>query len=837
MNGWHDGFAHPLHGWDHLVVMIAIGLWATQQRGRAIWLIPLTFIGVMTVGGIVGATGIVLPGVEKAILLSVVVCTVLVARRIRLRPSVSVLVVGLFGFAHGFAHGAEMPHSASFAMFGLGFILATLLLHGCGIAVGRAVAVVLAGFVAVSGVAQDAVSLPAVTPTPKPGGQQSVAVEEPVVVVGRSDSLVGAAESASQGTVGATQLEERPLLRASEVLETVPGMIVTQHSGDGKANQYFLRGFNLDHGTDFATSVNGVPVNLPTHAHGQGYTDLNFMIPELVETVNYKKGVYYADQGDFSSAGAADLEYFHVLPTGIALAQVGMYDYYRTLLAGSPRVGPGNLLYAGELVYNDGPWDNPAHFRKGNGVLRYSVGGDQDGWSVTAMAYKAKWDSTDQIAQHAVREGIIDRFGTLDDSDGGNSQRYSLSAEWHRTGENGLTRLVAYGYYYDLDLFSNFTYFLDDPVNGDQFEQKDSRWVGGLLASHSWQMTLGPVKMDNTVGAQFRIDTIHNGLFHTVQRERLSTIRSDDIVETTGAVYTETREQWAPWFRSIAGLRFDIVNFDVSSNTHQNSGNVTDTIPNPKLALIFGPWANTEFYLDGGLGYHSNDGRGVTTNVEPGSNPPVKVQPADPLVRTYGAEVGARSTWIPNLQSTLALWWLKIDSELLFVGDAGTTEASRPSERYGLEFANFYTPTKWLTLDADFAFTHARFTNNDPAGDYIPGSPNAVISAGITVHDLHGFFGSLRLRYFGPRPLIEDGSVQSDSTLLLNAQVGYQINKTWTVTVDFFNLLNSKDSDISYYYASRLAGEPPGPDDGGYNDIHFHPVEPFQVRAAVTARF
>ena len=246
---------------------------------------------------------------------------------------------------------------------------------------------------------------------------------------------------------------------------------------------------------------------------------------------------------------------------------------------------------------------------------------------------------------------------------------------------------------------------------------------------------------------------------------------------------------------------------------------------------------NAEFYLNGGLGYHSNDGRGVTTNVEPGSNPPVKVQPADPLVRTYGAEVGARTTWIPHLQSTLALWWLRLDSELLFVGDAGTTEASRPSERYGVEFANFYTPTKWLTIDADLAFTHTRFTNNDPAGDYIPGSPNAVISAGITLHDLHGFFGSLRLRYFGPRPLIEDDSVQSDSTLLLNAQAGYQINRTWTITLDFFNLLNSKNSDISYYYASRLAGEPPGPDDGGYNDIHFHPVEPFEVRAAVMARF
>lgn len=658
-----------------------------------------------------------------------------------------------------------------------------------------------------------------------------------VVVEARSDSLVGIAESASQGTVGATQIDERPVLRPGEVLEVVPGLIVTQHSGDGKANQYFLRGFNLDHGTDFATRVNGVPVNLPSHAHGQGYTDLNFMIPELIRKIDYKKGVYYADEGDFSSAGAANLQYWNVLPEGIALATVGMFDYTRGLVADTPKVGPGNLLYAGEVLFNNGPWDVRSQFLKGNAVLGYSVGDDANGWNVTGMGYKAGWDSTDQIPQRAVDAGIIGRFGTLNASDGGSSQRYGLSAEWHRTGEDQISRILAYGYYYDLSLFSDFTYFLDDPIDGDQFEQQDRRVVSGLDASHTWLGRLGSVATDTRVGVQVRNDAIHNGLYHTLDRARLSTTRADDIAVTSGAPYLETREQWTDWLRSIAGLRVDIVDFRVDAELPENSGNVTAAIASPKLDLIFGPWERTELYLNGGMGFHSNDARGVLAHVEPGSDPPALIDPASALVRTYGAEIGLRSTRLHGLQTTVALWWLDIASELLFVGDAGTTAGSRPSRRYGVEWANFYTPTEWLTIDADFALTHTRFVGDDPAGNYIPGSPDAVIAAGITVHDLHGFFGSVRLRYFGPRPLIEDNSVRSDATLLLSNQIGYQINSTWSVWVEMFNFLNGKEQDIAYYYPTRLRDEPAGPDDGGYNGVQFHPVEPLSVRVAVTAHF
>jgi outer membrane receptor protein involved in Fe transport len=406
-----------------------------------------------------------------------------------------------------------------------------------------------------------------------------------------------------------------------------------------------------------------------------------------------------------------------------------------------------------------------------------------------------------------------------------------------------MTRVLAYGYYYDLDLFSNFTYYLDDPKNGDQFEQKDTRWVQGVRATHDWVANLGSLVTDNTLGLQFRNDFIRVGLYDTVQRERIATTRTDTVVETSVAPYFETREQWTGWFRSIAGVRVDVFNFNVDSNLQANSGNVTDAIASPKLSLIAGPWADTEAYLNGGLGFHSNDARGTTTHLNPGSGTPgdpstlARVDPVDPLVRTYGAEVGARTTRIPNLHSTLAFWWLQISSELLFVGDAGTTEASRPSQRYGVEWANFYTLTDWLDLDADFAWTHTRFTDSAPEGDYIPGSPNVVIASGLTMHDFHGFFGSLRTRYFGPRPLTENDRVTSDPTWLTSLQLGYKFNETWSVRADVFNLFDRDDSDIDYFYASRLRGEAAGPDDGGHDDIHFHPVEPITARFAVIARF
>lgn len=668
-----------------------------------------------------------------------------------------------------------------------------------------------------------------------------------VLVYGRADSLFGTAGAASQGTVGKDDLERHILSRPGEVLEAVPGVIVAQHSGAGKANQFFLRGFNLDHGTDFATSVNGIPVNMPTHGHGQGYTDLNFMIPELIEHVNFRKGPYYADLGDFSSAGAADIQYVSFLPQSIAQVEGGSFGYARGLYASSHLVGSGNLLYAVELFHNDGPWTEPDDYKKINGVLSYSRGDAESGYSVTAMAYAGDWNATDQIAKRALQKiPDFDRFDSLDSSDGGNSQRHSLSAEWHRADPDSSTKVLLYGFYYDLNLFSNFTYFLDSP-QGDQFEQLDRRWVGGTKASQTWYGEIFSRDMENTVGLQIRSDSVTNGLFQTVERQRTDkvdyegkkisgTTRVDDVLETSISPYVENKVQWADKFRTVFGLRMDYYYFDVDSDLSANSGMRDDVIVSPKGSLIFGPWAKTEYYLSAGLGFHSNAGRGVTQRVDPKTGD--TVEPADPLVRTKGAEIGVRTTVVKGLQSTLALWLLDIDSELVFSGDAGSTEASAPTRRYGVEWTNYYTPTEWFSLDADFSFSHAEFREivegEGVRGRHIPGAIDSVISTGIAFHQPgeRGLFSELRLRFFGPRPLTEDNSIRSKSTSLLSARVGYNFNKNWTLSVEGFNLLDNSDHEIDYYYPSRLKEE-----DAPHNDIHFKPVEPISVRTALTFRF
>lgn len=656
------------------------------------------------------------------------------------------------------------------------------------------------------------------------------------VVTGRSDSLVGFADSSSEGYVGTDHLEYRPLLRPGEVLETVPGLLATQHSGSGKANQYFSRGFNLDHGTDFATSVDGVPVNLPTHAHGQGYTDLNFLIPELVETIHYRKGPYFADVGDFGSAGAADLVTVDRLDRSLIEATGGSFGYERFLAAGAPSLAGGHLLYAVEAAHDDGPWKNSQDFQKLNGVLRYTRH-KEDGseFHLTASAYGGRWNSTDQIPERAIPSLNGGRLGAVDSSDGGDSHRFSLNAEWERESESGHTAVQVYGVAYDLDLFSNFTYFLDDPVNGDQFEQQDRRGFGGLKAHHSWKYEFLGRESESTVGLQARGDWIHNGINHTAGRQFLSVTRDDTVGQVSVSPYLEHKTKWNSWLRSTIGGRLDVYHFDVTSNLPQNSGVVNRALISPKAGLALGPWKDAELYLNGGLGFHSNDGRGSTTRVSP-TDPSVPLSPVDPLVRTYGAEVGIRTTAVRGLQSTLSVWWLDLDSELVFSGDAGDTEVSRPSRRYGVEWANYYTPNPWVTFDFDFSGSHARFRTWDPSGQYVPGSIETVVASGISVHDPNpdrGFFASLRLRYFGPRALVEDDSIRSRETLLLNAEAGYRFDRTWTLSVAAFNVLNRHDADIAYWYESRLPGEA----SGGVSDLHLHPVEPFGVRVTLSARY
>ena len=654
---------------------------------------------------------------------------------------------------------------------------------------------------------------------------------QPIEIVGHYDNAIGTSDAASQGTVTSSLIANRPTLRTGELLEFVPGMIVSQHSGDGKANQYYLRGFNLDHGTDFATYVDDIPVNMRTHAHGQGYTDLNFLIPELVNRIDYKKGPYYADEGDFSSAGAAHIGIANKLPQGIATLSIGENGYQRAVLAKSFDAANGTLLYGLEINRNDGPWNTPEDLKKYSGVLRYSEGDSNNGFNVTAMAYHNKWNSTDQIPLRAANSLQIGRFGAIDPTDGGESSRYSLAYSMHQKDKDGAFSLNAYAVQSALDLYSNFTYFLNNPIDGDQFNQSERRKMVGFNVSKTWYDTISGFDSQNKIGLQTRFDDLSPvSLYNTVGQQRTSLIRTDHVKEASAGIYAENSTQWLEKFRTVTGLRFDAYSFDVNSSIQGDSGNVNATTTSPKLSLIFGPWAKTEYFINYGRGFHSNDARGTTQTQLPSGGAGT---PVTPLVPTHGSEIGIRTEIIPRLQSSLALWQLDIASELVFVGDAGETEPSRASRRQGIEWSNHYIASDWLLLDMDLAASHARYTENDPVGNYIPGSVDKVASFGATVTHLGNWYGGLQLRYFGPRPLVEDNSVRSESTAIAYARVGYKINQKTKLTVDVFNLFDSKASDIDYYYTSRLNGEPAA----GVNDIHFHPVEPRTLRLTLVYNF
>jgi outer membrane receptor protein involved in Fe transport len=677
--------------------------------------------------------------------------------------------------------------------------------------------------------------------------------------------------SSSEKTVSGEQLNARPFSRPAEALEVVPGLIVTQHSGDGKANQYFLRGFNLDHGTDLAISIDGMPVNMRTHAHGQGYADLNFLIPELIGSVNIRKGPYFADEGDFSSVGSVHVDLLDSVTRTMASITAGSFGYRRMLGVTSTSLGEGTLLIAGEANAYNGPWDNPDDLRKLNGVMRYSRGTAEDGFSLTGMAYANKWNSTDQIPSRAIASGEIGRYGAIDPSDGGNSSRFSLSGRWTRTEESGSSKANFYLIKSSLNLWNDFTYFLGDPVNGDQFHQHDDRILGGINASHTFKNQFAGLPMETEIGVQSRYDDIRLDLNNTVRRQFLSPIRSDVVREGSVGVFAQNTLHWTDWLRSNIGWRGDFYQASVNSLfTPANSGNANAFIGSPKFGVVLGPFAKTEFFINAGEGFHSNDARGVTITESPSDGSALQASPF--LVRTRGAEIGLRTNLIPKLESAISLFLLDSASEILFSGDAGDTRASRPSRRYGIEWTNDYRPLSWLSLEADVAMTHARFRGDDPdqaalyvslagfpaaqlgnaPGNYIPGAPNLIASAGIRLGEKTGWFSALRYRYFGPRPLTEDNAFVSPATGLLNGQLGYRFENGWRIQFDGINLLNSHSDQITYAYGSLLkldslfgmcfpaAGLPTAPAavcQTGVMDRVLHPVEPLALRLTLAGQF
>ncbi len=657
------------------------------------------------------------------------------------------------------------------------------------------------------------------TPAPEPAERDSAEPQQ-IVVYGRGLEEIGIARSASQGTVGYADFDAIPISRIGELVENVPGLIATQHSGSGKANQFFLRGFNLDHGTDFAGFVDGVPINMRSHGHGQGYLDFNFLIPEAVERIDFRKGPYFADVGDFSAAGTAAFKTADSLRP-FAEAQVGEFGFVRGVAGGSSSLGGGDLLIVGEAQFYDGPWLLEEDLERFSGLVKYSFGGETNRFSLQINAYDARWTSTDQVPERAVASGLIDRFGNIDDDLGGSTTRLGFVFG----GAVGDTTFSAYATRYDFELVSNFTYFLEDPVRGDEFVQRDKRWVLGGAVSH--RLERGPVAVN--VGADLRHDAIDEvGLFRSIDAVPVDTVRLDAIDQTGVGLYVDTQITITPGLRGFAALRFDYQTVDVRSDLAANSGNAGDDLFAPKFGLAWQASQGLEFYGNYGQSFHSNDARGATIAVDPVSGDPADRVPL--LVRAEGAELGARLE-TATFDASVAGFWLELDSELVFIGDGGATEPNDGSRRYGVEANLFWRPVSGVVIDAAYSYTDARFVGLGVGADAIPGAVPEVIAAGVAVTPVPDLTIIARVRHFGSAPLIEDRSVRSDATTLVNLAGYYDIG-AMRLGVEVFNLFDCRDADITYFYESRLPGE-----ENGVEDRHFHPVEPRQVRASLRYTF
>jgi hypothetical protein len=636
---------------------------------------------------------------------------------------------------------------------------------------------------------------------------------EQVYVFGKRKEGIGVSVSASEGEVSFAKFADRPLMRPGELVEVIPGMVATQHSGSTKANQYFLRGFNLDHGTDFSVSFDGVPLNLRTHAHGQGYLDLNGIIPEVIETIKYRKGPYYADQGDFSNAGGAAFQTFSNNAPSFVEAMAGENSYGRLLIVKS--LGARGFL-AGELDTYRGPYDHPDNFRKIDLIGRVGVGD----WSITGLAYAARTHANDQIPERAVKEGLISSLGALDPTDGAKTTRFIVSAQ--RTKDDGWGANV-YVQHYTLSLFSNFTYFLRDPINGDQFEQYDDRWIYGGSFTRTWPTKVLGFTM--RTGLEVRDDDIGKvALYDTHQRQILYTVRSDRVNEYSGTVWSDASRSFGP-VRISAGLRLDDAGGHVHSDDPRNSGTTNAVLLSPKFTAAWIIYPDVELYADAGQGFHTNDIRGGTITVVPGTNVPA---PKVPLISaSQGAELGARFSG-GGLSATASLWTLHLDSELVYNGDGGDTASTGATQRTGVELLLDYAPTPRLDFNFSAAESDAHYSGNPPGGNRIPNALEYVLTGGVTARVTDHATVTITGRRLGPAPLIEDNSARSNTATLFNALLDYDFGR-FQIKLECLNLFDSKDNEIQYFYTSRLKGEPAD----GVNDYHFHRFEPRTFRVTL----
>ena len=688
---------------------------------------------------------------------------------------------------------------------------------------------------------------------------QSTKTVSEVVITGSRVNLLGRAETASQGSVTREEVELRPIARIGQLYETVPGLVVTIHSGEGKANQYLLRGFNLDHGTDFASFVDGMPVNRPTNTHGQGYSDQNFLMPQIVGGIDYTKGPYYAAIGDFGAVGSAHVSLIDNLPNEVS-GSVGTFGDEEVYVGGAHHFNDNDRLWGAlDVGHVDGPWDPPGDFRKVQAAARYSHGGAMDGFSLTGMYYQSIGRLETDQPLRAYQSGLIGPFGMLDPSDMSKSKRGSLSADYATMGDNWSLKLNAYAIYSTMTLWNDFTHFLDDPINGDQEEQDESRTTLGGSLAYTRSLTLGSISSDTTFGAQLRYDDAFVDRRHTEDRVTLDYCETEQASgpaiphPATGGYcqadrvhlldlspYLENTTRWTGWLRTIVGGRLEYYRATDHSDINGFSGAESQSLFQPKASVVLGPFYKTELYVSAGRGFHSDDVRGVFGTVPLEGEP--AIAGATPLLApATGEEIGLRTNIVPKLAIQLSVFREDFRSELTYDADQGQDAASAPSRRQGVEVSAQYHPLPWLELNTDLAWSKARyqgdaatFANFDLDGPWIANAPSFIGSFGVLVDDIGPWFGGLQWRRLGPYPVSDGDEFPEDKGYSeFNLDVGYKLNHGLKLQVSVFNLLNEKADAAAYYYTSRLPGEPLD----GVTDMQVHPLEPRSAKLTVTKTF
>ena len=667
-----------------------------------------------------------------------------------------------------------------------------------------------------------------------------------VTVTASRVNLLGTATTASQGSVTEQELELRPAYRVGQLLESVPGLVVTVHSGEGKANQYLARGFNLDHGTDIANFVDDMPVNRPTNTHGQGYSDLNFIMPELANGLDYTKGPYYAPVGDFGSVASTHMKLANDIPNQVSLA-AGTLGVYNVFVGGTEHLGANDRIVGGAYYgHVDGPFTHPDDFEKVAGVLRYSHGTELDGYSATALYFHGQGNMTTDQPLRAVQEGVIGRFGTLDPSDGSFSQRHSLSLHYATTGDAWRFRSSAYYIESRMILWNDFTHFLNDPLNGDQEQQTETRTTTGGEAAGLFNLTLGAIQNELAVGVQLRDDSADVNRLHTLYRKPLDycsllqangpavqvaapggVCNADQVHLLDLGPYADVTTHWVAWLRTVLGVREEYYRASDHSRTTGFQGITDQTLLQPKGSVILGPFARTEFYFSAGRGFHSDDVRGVFGTV-PVEGVPGAAGATPLLASTRGVEFGIRSDLIPKLSTQWAVFQQDFDSELAYDADAGQDAASAPSRRRGVEFSAEYRPLPWIEFNTDLALSRARYRGDlasfNLAGPWIANAPKFIGSFGVLVNNLGPWFGGLQWRKLGPYPISDGNQFPEDNGYSeFNLDMGYKFNAGLKLQLSLYNLFNTHANSSAYDYTSRLPGEAPE----GVEGIQVHPLEPF----------